>query len=471
MVSGGGIARRSKRPGALASALLAAIVAGGHAPGASAQRREPDSEATRAFERLVDATRARAPFEVRTSLVIQVIEGAHSRAAPAVEATLRFDPTSSPPRAALQISGFDVLVADGRVVVTHASNDRDYVAFEDDGAPYYALLGAFVDLPYPHLGIVLGERNPAELLSQLSSRAAWIVPTRVESIHPEPGTDDASDQPERNLLHLTSDFESMKLELDPGTQAIQSMTLDITGGPMVREGTALRIELRCRDRDLPEEEARNAFSFEPGDRRRIDSILALVRGSGAGSGMVERAEGGGSLVGRPAPDFAVPRFDQGELDSANYRGRKVMVIDFWATWCGPCRVTLPKLDAAARTMEAKGWPVVVAAVNTMEGLDGDALRRKVDAFWKDKGYSMVLALDEGAEAAEAFGVRGIPHTFVIGLDGIVAWEHIGGSDRYEELVIKAVERALAAAGAAPNGHGRMDRAPPPGGEGGEPEVP
>lgn len=408
---------------------------------ALAQQKAPDPEAQRAFEQLVQATRARKPFETKTSLVVEAIEGEQSKAAPAVEALLRFDPRSKPPRAAVQVSGFDVIVAGGMLQVTHASNEREYVSVDDDGSPYYALLVAFVDLPYPHIGLVMGEQSPAEVLPQLNSRAGWIVPTKVESIE----ADAEAGTPAAKVLHLTSEFESMRLELDPTTQGIRSMTLSITGGPMVREGASLRITLKCEERELTDEEAAKSFVFEPGERRRVDSIMALPRLSDPR----ERGGGGGAmptLVGQAAPPIGLERFDDGDFDSANYRGRKVIVIDFWATWCGPCRTTLPLLEAAARELEAKGLPAVVAAINTMEGLEGEALRRKVGAFWKDKGFSMVLALDEDGAVAESFGVRGLPSTFVIGLDGVIVWEHLGASEDYREKVIAAVEKALAPRG-------------------------
>ncbi len=428
---------QARRPEAIHRSLPGVVVAASLLASASAQQQAPDPAAQQAFRDLVKATRARKPFEVKSTLVIEAIEGEVRRESPTIESTQRFDPSASPRRAALALNGFDVLLDGGRITVRHASNDREYVQFEDDGDPYYALLTTFTDLPFPQIGLVLGEAEPDEVLPQLCSRAAWIVPTKVETIE----ANAEKNQPALRRLHLTSEFERMTLDIDPARHAISAMNLTISGGPMVRPGASLEFRLRCTDTDLPAEEAAKAFAFDPGDRRRVDAIVALPRGSEGGGGGASAP----TMVGRPAPPLELPRFDDGDFDLANFRGRKVVIVDFWATWCGPCRVSLPQLDAVARTLQERGAPVAVAAINTLEGLKGEELRRKVGAFWKEKNFSMILALDEDGHAAEQFGVRGIPATFVIGLDGTVVWEHVGMSEEYGKSLLEAVEKAIAPA--------------------------
>jgi len=443
MMSGAVAARRACSSVVVgASAIAVAIVAMlACASTAGAQARPPDPAAQAAFRDFVRATRARKPFEAKTTLVVEAIEGEKSSKAAPIEATMRFDPTTTPRRAVVELRGFQIFVRDGRIEVRHASNDREYVSIEDDGSPYYALLLEFMDLPYPQIALMLGEDDPDETLPQLSSRAAWIVPTGVEMIETEGAT--------VRRFHLTSDFERYELDVDPATQAISRARLVITGGPMVAPGASIVIDLKCTETPIPEEAVAAAFTFEKGERRRIDAVGALPRAT------EERTGGGGgvetTLVGQRAPDLSLERFDDGDFDLANYRGQKVVVVDFWATWCRPCRVALPRLDAAVRRLQDRGVPVIAAAVNTLEGLNGEELRKQVGAFWREQGLSMVLVLDAEGEAATNFGVRGIPATFVIGLDGVVHWQHVGLSPNFESELEAAVEAATKPFGAPPVG--------------------
>lgn len=461
----------------------------------------PDPEAERAFAEVIRANRARAPFSVEARVTVEAKgEGQAGRSEP-VEAMLWFDPTSSPRRAVLEMRGYKVFVHKGRVDVIHASNDRDYVSIEDDGSPYYTLLTSFIDLPFPQLGLVLGDEAPEDVLPQLCSRAGWIVPTRVEMIEvsapragaapaaadgaaaPEPGpaavpsdgeaapgatpsspaspasptapaapasptaTASSASPPATprmvRRLQLTSAFEHLELDVDPATSAVSAMRLRLTGGPMVATGASLDLDLDCVDAPIPADEVEGIFAFDAGERRRIDLIAALPRaqerrgGGGGGGGGAAAAP----LVGTRAPDLSLMRSDDREFDLANHRGKKVVVLDFWATWCGPCRVGLPMLDSVARRLAAKGVPVEIVAVNTLEGLEGEELRTRIDEFWRDKGFSLVLAIDEKGEAADAYGVRALPTTVVIGLDGLVHWQHTGLSERWAEELEAAVEAA------------------------------
>jgi thiol-disulfide isomerase/thioredoxin len=125
------------------------------------------------------------------------------------------------------------------------------------------------------------------------------------------------------------------------------------------------------------------------------------------------------MAGEPAPPFALPRIEakgalgpRVELESA--RG-KVVVLDFWATWCGPCIASLPRLDAFAR----KHPEVVVLTVN----LD-DAEQAR--AIFDERGFSLtLLAADQ--DITRRYSVTAIPHTVLIDPQGLVRAVHRGGS--------------------------------------------
>lgn len=96
---------------------------------------------------------------------------------------------------------------------------------------------------------------------------------------------------------------------------------------------------------------------------------------------------------------------------------KVLVLDFWATWCGPCKASFPRIDAIYKKLGPKGLEVV--AINEDEDTKG------VDAFVKDTGVTFPIAFDKAGKAAESFGVETMPSSFVIDKRGVVRFAHSG----------------------------------------------
>jgi thiol-disulfide isomerase/thioredoxin len=116
-------------------------------------------------------------------------------------------------------------------------------------------------------------------------------------------------------------------------------------------------------------------------------------------------------AGGEAPALALPRIGAGgalgdRVTLAGLRG-KVAVLDFWATWCGPCLTAMPRLDRLARTHP----DVAVLAIN----LDDAAAAR---ALFDQKGYAMTLVSDEG-DVSQRYGVSVIPHTVILDRRGVV----------------------------------------------------
>jgi thiol-disulfide isomerase/thioredoxin len=113
---------------------------------------------------------------------------------------------------------------------------------------------------------------------------------------------------------------------------------------------------------------------------------------------------------------------------------KVVLIDFWATWCGPCREALPHMREIAKKFQ--GQPLVVLSVS----LDGDEQK------WKDfiakNGMTWPQYYDGGftGPISKMFGVQAIPHTFTIDADGVLQDEHIGDAS-IEGKLKKLVGRA------------------------------
>ncbi|MFZ0958412.1 MAG: redoxin domain-containing protein [Candidatus Sulfotelmatobacter sp.] len=138
---------------------------------------------------------------------------------------------------------------------------------------------------------------------------------------------------------------------------------------------------------------------------------------------------------RMAPPFAITTLDGQRISMDDLKG-KVVLIDFWATWCAPCREALPHMREIAKKFE--GQPLVVLSVS----LDSDERR------WKDfvakNGMTWSQCRDGGftGEVAKLFGVEAIPHTFTIDADGVLQDEHIGDAS-IEGKLKKLVARAQA----------------------------
>jgi len=158
-------------------------------------------------------------------------------------------------------------------------------------------------------------------------------------------------------------------------------------------------------------------------------LLTVVYPSRRGAGGGAKGRAGLLAVGDPAPDWTL-RDAEGKAHSlSEYRG-KVVVLDFWATWCGPCAKVMPRMEKLQRKYGERG--VVVFGVNSWETGDPVAAMNK-------KGCTYKLLL-KGEEIAPAYGVTSLPVVCVIGADGRVIYCHAGAE--HKELA-DVIERHLA----------------------------
>ena len=122
------------------------------------------------------------------------------------------------------------------------------------------------------------------------------------------------------------------------------------------------------------------------------------------------------LLGRPAAPFVLPLLDGGQLSLADHRG-KVVVVNFWASWCVPCREEAPLLEATWRAYRDRD--VVLVGVNFQD--QEEAAR----AFIAEFGLTFPNGRDAGSRIAVDYGVYGIPELFFVTRDGRIASKHIG----------------------------------------------
>ena len=136
-------------------------------------------------------------------------------------------------------------------------------------------------------------------------------------------------------------------------------------------------------------------------------------------------------IGTSAPDFALKTPGGEKVSLAGLRGN-VVVLDFWATWCGPCKMAMPGVQRLHEKFAGK--PVRIFGVNCWER-DGDPVQ-----FMKDKKYTYGLLL-EGDDVAEKFKVRAIPTFYVIDRAGKIAYAGFYKPGHEDELTA-VIEKAL-----------------------------
>jgi thiol-disulfide isomerase/thioredoxin len=154
----------------------------------------------------------------------------------------------------------------------------------------------------------------------------------------------------------------------------------------------------------------------------------------------ESSEGTSSpLVGKEAKPFKLPLLEGGEFELAKEKG-KVVILDFWATWCGPCIKSLPGLiEAVGAFPEDK---VKLIGVDQSEAAD------QVKRFVETRGWKLTVALDAGSNVGQQYGVEGIPHTVIVGPDGKIAWVKTGYTPDGDKEASEAIKKLLTPAPAA-----------------------
>ncbi|MEM7710293.1 MAG: TlpA disulfide reductase family protein [Pseudomonadota bacterium] len=121
----------------------------------------------------------------------------------------------------------------------------------------------------------------------------------------------------------------------------------------------------------------------------------------------------------PVTGYATEDGEAGDL--SDYAG-DVVVLNFWATWCAPCRAEMPSLQALQDELGDEGLEVVTIAFGRHNPV-------AMERFWQEAGItSLPLHLDAGTEMARGLGVRGLPHSFVLDREGQVVAELGGEAD-------------------------------------------
>ncbi len=169
--------------------------------------------------------------------------------------------------------------------------------------------------------------------------------------------------------------------------------------------------------------------------------MALTFSACGGGDSGDSGDGEGTYkelaIGDEAPDFEAELAGGGTFSMADNEG-KVVLLNFWATWCGPCCEEMPAFEKLYKEYDAE--QVMILAVNVAEP------KSDLDMFIENNGYTFPIAYDEeGAISSDLYPTQGIPYTLVVGKDGIITQTYVGAgsADAQYKIYKKAIDEALA----------------------------
>jgi peroxiredoxin len=168
-------------------------------------------------------------------------------------------------------------------------------------------------------------------------------------------------------------------------------------------------------------------AFFRSTRTLLACLSALLLGTAASIAAAATA------VGSPAPDFTLRVLDGPNLRLQEQRG-KVVLVNFWATWCGPCRKEMPHLNRIADKYRSSG--LVLLGIN----VDDDA-RNAADLAAK-LGVKFPVLFDTDKKVSKLYDLNSMPSTLVIDRNGRVRYLHRGYQDGYEDLYDKQIRDLL-----------------------------
>lgn len=134
---------------------------------------------------------------------------------------------------------------------------------------------------------------------------------------------------------------------------------------------------------------------------------------------------------KPAPNISVISLDDTQLNLDSLKG-KVVLLNFWATWCPPCREEIPSMMKLNSFMAGKPFKMVCVSVD-------EGGKKAVTEFFKNTGFSLPAYVDPTGQAPATYGLTGVPETFVIDKKGIIVKKVIGGLDWASPEVIAFLE--------------------------------
>lgn len=156
--------------------------------------------------------------------------------------------------------------------------------------------------------------------------------------------------------------------------------------------------------------------------RALKVILLILLSGTLVTGCAAPAEA--PEIGKSAPSFQLTDIDGQSISLSDFKGKTVL-LNFWATWCGPCRSEMPYIQEVYDERSEPG--LVILAVNIGESLT------KVEEFIQDYNLTFPVLLDREGNVAEKYNIRAIPTTYLVDGDGIIKDIKIGAFSSVAEI--------------------------------------
>lgn len=153
----------------------------------------------------------------------------------------------------------------------------------------------------------------------------------------------------------------------------------------------------------------------------------------------------GPRRGKAAPAFSLQTAEGQKVSLADFAG-KVVVLDFWASWCRPCVQKFPALEAMQAELGARGLKVLAINMERDATVVRNFMRRRLEARKRQgQGESGVVAVLDDGNTSATYSVQTLPHVVLVGRDGKVAYTQVGGGgiDRLRQRVLGALAKVAA----------------------------
>ncbi|HSG64752.1 MAG TPA: TlpA disulfide reductase family protein, partial [Gammaproteobacteria bacterium] len=211
-----------------------------------------------------------------------------------------------------------------------------------------------------------------------------------------------------DVIEARGEIGEVTVRFDEKSSLLHSSTLEVSlsGGDSAQR---IVFELRFEPRIVPRRELEPLFSVR--DRLRVDQPSDVIVLSGP-------------HVDEDLQDLRFTTLDGDSVAVTDLRGR-VVVLDFWATWCVPCRAASEQVGQVLRNVAVAGSRVAFYAVNTLEVGDEEGLRSRVETWWSASDFGYETLLDVGDTAARALRIGNLPLVLVVDRAGRIVWAHAG----------------------------------------------
>jgi thiol-disulfide isomerase/thioredoxin len=274
-------------------------------------------------------------------------------------------------------------------------------------------------MTFPQLPIdfaFLLSNDPLAILSQGAAGTPITLP---------PDSDDADKRPR---IQAALQAGTLTLTIDPKTYLIDKAVVEVDtkalGAPA---GAVMSYTFDIEIHSVGEPLEADRFAFDTASSKASPSLQHMMAsGSNAPNPLVDQA----------TPPLNLPDIDGNDHDIAiDDPDAKVIVLDFWATWCPPCVAALPELQEVYDWAKDNGKEVAFYAVNQGETVE------EVKRFWADNNLTIPVLMDENFTAGSDFQVTGIPQTVIIS-DGKVKSVHVGYRAGFGEQMKAEIEGLL-----------------------------